>query len=668
MLSLYSTRFSKLLKRRLFSSPVALLKTLEKHESTLRAGKKATATRKPTLAILRRGIDQVEEEYGDDFQYEEATHDALESATQLFRELPTEAARLLAVMKDWADSASSRADSKAKALIDWLNETIKPGGTWSNERVIIFTEYRATQNWLKDLLAAHGLARGERLLTLYGGMDSEDRERIKAAFQHDPKESSVRILLATDAASEGIDLQRHCHRLIHYEIPWNPNRMEQRNGRVDRHGQKHDVLIYHFVAKGYREGSTGKDLKAGDLEADLEFLMTAVNKVETIREDLGKVGPVIAQQVEEAMLGRCRTLDTAQAEKEAEPIRKLLKFERNLQEQVRRLRERLDESRRELRLSPENVQAVVETALHLTRKPALIPARAKGIWPDPAGQRKSCPVFRLPPFTGSWASCSEGLAHPHTGETRPIVFDHQLAEGRDDVVIAHVNHKLVQMCLGVLRAEVWAPEGRRRMRRFAARVVPNHALEEPALIAHGRLVVIGGDSHRLHEEVISAGGLLREGRFSRMNVGQVQRALAAATNREPSDKAKEHLQEIWTKVASSVELALEARMKDRVGGLEKFLSDRADKEVHDIRAILMELKRSIEDEFKDPDFVQLDLFDLSGEEKHQFDRNRDALAARIAEIPEEIERETDAVRRRFAYPQPRLFPVAVSFLVPERLA
>ena len=75
-------------------------------------------------------------------------------------------------------------------------------------------------------------------MTMYGGMDSKDRERIKAAFQTDPKHSPVRILLATDAASEGIDLQNHCSRMIHYEIPWNPNRLEQRNGRIDRHGQR----------------------------------------------------------------------------------------------------------------------------------------------------------------------------------------------------------------------------------------------------------------------------------------------------------------------------------------------------------------------------------------------------------------------------------------------
>ena len=62
----------------------------------------------------------------------------------------------------------------------------------------------------------------------------------------------MRILLATDAASEGINLQNHCSKLIHFEIPWNPNRMEQRNGRIDRHGQKaNEVQIHHFVGQGF---------------------------------------------------------------------------------------------------------------------------------------------------------------------------------------------------------------------------------------------------------------------------------------------------------------------------------------------------------------------------------------------------------------------------------
>ncbi len=188
-------------------------------------------------------------------------------------------------------------------MICWLKNTLWSSGHWNDERVIIFTEYRATQKWLYDLLAREGFAQGGRLEIIYGGMPNEQREIIKAAFQSHPNESAVRVLLATDAASEGVNLQNHCSKLIHFEIPWNPNRMEQRNGRVDRHGQKADeVSIFHFVGQGFDTARTSG--RVGDLEADLEFLMRAALKVETIREDLGKVGPVIASQVEEAMLGR----------------------------------------------------------------------------------------------------------------------------------------------------------------------------------------------------------------------------------------------------------------------------------------------------------------------------------------------------------------------------
>src|SRR6516165_9596787 len=177
---------------------------------------------------------------------------------------------------------------------------------------------RCFGSWMRrrqlfSILASEGLTGGDRLMTMYGGMDSQDRERIKAAFQTDPAQSPVRILLATDAASEGIDLQNHCSRMVHYEIPWNPNRLEQRNGRIDRHGQKgflgpdgeRLVFVYHFVCQGYqaRQRATVTS-RPSDLEADLEFLMRVAQKVETIREDLGSYGTVLADDVEVAMLGR----------------------------------------------------------------------------------------------------------------------------------------------------------------------------------------------------------------------------------------------------------------------------------------------------------------------------------------------------------------------------
>jgi hypothetical protein len=172
------------------------------------------------------------------------------------------------------------------------------------------------------------------------------------------------------------------------------------------------------------------------MEADLEFLMRVALKIETIREDLGKVGMVIAEQVEEAMLGHRTRLDTEKAEKDSEPIRKMLKFERDLQKQSRALMDQYRETRRELRLSPENIQQVVSVGLALAGQPALMHTKTED----------GKPCFQLPPLKGSWAACAEGLEHPHTKEFRPITFDEAMSKGRDDVVLVHLNHRLPQMC------------------------------------------------------------------------------------------------------------------------------------------------------------------------------------------------------------------------------
>ena len=655
----------KTLKKRLFSSPAAFLKTLDQHEKSLRQAKRGKAVRKPTIGILKQELDRVDEDYADDGEYDEAMADAVDAASLLFTEPSTDELALLRQMRVWAEKATAQLDSKVNRLIDWLNTYLRPGKKWCNERVIIFTEYRATQNWLLEILAQRGFTGGERLMTMYGGMDMEEREDVKAAFQSAPEVSPVRILLATDAAAEGLNLQNHCYRLIHYEIPWNPNRLEQRNGRIDRHGQKgfladsgeRQVFVYHFVGQGYKQRQHSTfSAKAADLDADLEFLMRVAQKVETIREDLGSYGTVLADDVEQAMLGRGYSMPgVGRADAKVEPVRKMLKFERDLHKQIGELLEQYRETQRELRLSPENICKVVEVGLALADQPALIPV------PHPSGK----PVFTLPALKHSWAACAEGLEHPHTKEIRAITFDHSAADGRDDLVLVHLNHRLVQMSLRLLRAEVWSVKGRKRLHRITARLVPNHALNTPAVVAHARLVVIGGDSHRLHEEIITAGGLLKEGRFSRLNVGDLDNLLGALTTDEPYEPMQQHLLELWDRFAGPLSTSLEARMRDRTAGLQRKLGERAEKEAQDIRAIMLELKKAIDAELDEQASYQPSLFDDL--ETDQFERNKDFLLARSKAIPGEIERETAAVKARYADPQPRMFPVAVTFLVPEKM-
>ena len=321
-------------------------------------------------------------------------------------------------------------------------------------------------------------------------MDPKDREAVKAAFQADPRESPVRILLATDAASEGIDLQNHCNLLVHVEIPYNPNVMEQRNGRIDRHGQRQsEVVIWHPVDAS---GGHGDDI------------LRALRKLDSMRADMGSVNPVIAPQLPALLEGRRPELDTGLAEKRIERARRYVKVERELRERIAKLHERLTTTRSEQHLTPDRIERVVRVALALTDKPDLSPAAKLT---DLPGAR----VFQMPALAGSWSRCLDGLEHPYTKRIRPITFDHEVAKAVTTWCSFTSTHPLVQMSLRLLRAEVWARDDVKKLHRVTVRTLPDERLEGPAIAVVSRLVITGGNHHRLHEELTEAGGYLRDG-------------------------------------------------------------------------------------------------------------------------------------------------------------
>ena len=178
----------KTLKKRLFSCPAAFLTTLEQHEKSLRHGQARQGRPKPSISILKQELDRMDEEYADDTEYDEATADAVDAASLLFTEPTASELALLKQMKEWAEKASwpTRLEGQVTDRLA-QHAHLDPARNGSNERVIIFTEYRATQNWLKEVLAQQGFTDGDRLLTMYGGMDLEEREEVKAAFQTAPE-------------------------------------------------------------------------------------------------------------------------------------------------------------------------------------------------------------------------------------------------------------------------------------------------------------------------------------------------------------------------------------------------------------------------------------------------------------------------------------------------
>jgi hypothetical protein len=226
----------------------------------------------------------------------------------------------------------------------------------------------------------------------------------------------------------------------------------------------------------------------------------------------------------------------------------------------------------------------------------------------------------------------------------------------------------VQMCLRLLRAEIWSlGTHARHLSRVSSCVVDDSSLTHPVVIAHGRIVVLGGDNHRLHEEVIAAGGALIEGRFTRLNVGETRSAFAAATATPAPSALDTRFQALWERHHNTLMSALDARRIERTKNLERNFDERAEAEVNKLSKIMTELQRAITEELERKDGPQL-LLDLGDDPTGRQQRERDlaALRRRLKEIPEEIKREADHIRSRFRNASARLFPVAVTWLIPRK--
>ncbi|EAQ96893.2 hypothetical protein [Congregibacter litoralis] len=371
------------------------------------------------------------------------------------------------------------------------------------------------------------------------------------------------------------------------------------------------------------------------------------------------VNPVIAPQMSGLIEGRQKELNTREAEARTQKAKKFVKAERQLNEKIAKLHEQLAQTRQDFHLTPEHILAAVQTGLSIAEKPALKPA-ALADAPDGS-------VFKMPELTGNWAACTKGLRHPYTHVIRPITFDHEVAKGRDDVVLVHLNHRLVQMCLRLLRAEVWALSDVKRMHRVTLRSLPDDRIEGVAAVIVSRLVVTGGNHHRLHEEITYSGGYLKDKTYSReTGVKKLDDLLATAKPADANDSLCDALKLRFDRNLDSVQKTIDARSKERLKDLEGTLQRRKDTEIRDISTVLDELEASIKAELKsaeDPE--QLSLF--TEDERTQVRRDLDALKARLSRIPEEREQEIQAIEYRYGDYVARTFPVAVVFLVPQSM-
>jgi superfamily II DNA or RNA helicase len=248
-----------MLQRRLASSPEAIFQSLRRRRERLEA-------RLREERLLRRGTIAQLEGYGSDLTaddleaIEESPADEQETkveeiadqatAARTIAELEAEIQTLRRLEAQALDVRRSACDTKWKELSESVLENKEMFDAQGKRRkLVIFTEQRDTLNYLQERLSTL-LGHPDAIVVIHGGTPREKRRQIQESFRNDP---DVAILLATDAAGEGINLQR-AHLMVNYDLPWNPNRLEQRFGRIHRIGQRDTCHLWNLVAKETREG------------------------------------------------------------------------------------------------------------------------------------------------------------------------------------------------------------------------------------------------------------------------------------------------------------------------------------------------------------------------------------------------------------------------------
>ncbi|WP_141336165.1 helicase-related protein [Paenibacillus sp. tmac-D7] len=263
------------LQRRLASSPEAIYQSLKKRKERLER-------RIEEMKVQQRGrvawettyevpddIYESDEEMTDT-QYEEFEEEVVSQATaaQTIQELEKEIQSLKQLEQVAREVVQSNQDTKWSELSSLLlDEPMMRDASGNRRKMIIFTEHRDTLNYLENKISGL-LGNAKAVETIHGGVKREDRRKVQELFRHDP---DTLVLIATDAAGEGVNLQ-NANLMVNYDLPWNPNRLEQRFGRIHRIGQTEVCHLWNMVAAETREGDVFQRL---------------LNKLEIEREALG---------------------------------------------------------------------------------------------------------------------------------------------------------------------------------------------------------------------------------------------------------------------------------------------------------------------------------------------------------------------------------------------
>ncbi|MFD4945939.1 DISARM system SNF2-like helicase DrmD [Streptomyces sp. NPDC058409] len=639
---------SMLLKKRFLSSPWAFARTLELYEEAADDDRQLQIDDEAEYYTEVLGSAQSDEEEGEAEQPEFTALRLSKGSDALVAATSDEITSLI----EWGRRYEHKPDSRLEALLSYLNAVCRPDGRlWTNNRVVVFTEYAATLDWIAGVLQQRGYK--DVLETIQGSTPAEKREEIRARFTEDPAKHKVRVLLATDSAGEGIDLQTHCHRLVNFDIPFNPSRLEQRIGRIDRYGQTKNPEIYHFKPA---ETST-------TYAADLSFLGKIAKKVSTAAGDLGSINPVIDADVQEhfspVKTGRAPRLtapDTGSA-----VINRALAGGIELNRQLTDLTRNYQDTKTGMHLTPGNARRVVDTALALTDQPPL---------EEIGDDRTEAQVFAIPTLGQSWQRSLRGLdTRLEPGVLRPITFDDEAAQNRTDLVHIHLGHALMQRSTRTLRSALFSIAS--PVNRVSAVVAPE--LPQSCVAAVSRLVLVGRGGLRLHEEVFLTGVRLRGQALAESKAEQVlDEALDAENLVLADDDVRTRLAELWNaddaRLRTRLLTAMTRKSESRREKVTEALQKRRDSDItraHEIfaafRINLNESRDRLERKIQAEDKL---LF--TDDQQRQRRRDLRAMEERVESLGEEEEREVAAIRERYSDIKPYVSAAAVVFaLTPE---
>ena len=252
-----------ILQRRLASSPEAIYQSLRRRRERLEKRLRELELMQRAALIDGFSADAIELDEDDVAELEDAPDSEVEAveeevldkatAARTIDELRIEISTLQRLEGAALLVRRSGEDRKWSELSKLLYDIFKPASI--GEKLVVFTEHRDTLKYLEDRVTKT-LGKTDAVVCIHGGMSREERLRAQESFRHDP---IVQVLLATDAAGEGINLQR-AHLMVNYDLPWNPNRIEQRFGRIHRIGQTEVCHLWNLVAEETREGDVYRTL------------------------------------------------------------------------------------------------------------------------------------------------------------------------------------------------------------------------------------------------------------------------------------------------------------------------------------------------------------------------------------------------------------------------